>query len=85
MRIIRDISAQDICKPCVATIGFFDGVHLGHRHLIRQVTDEAHRQGDIGSMVVTFDVHPRQVVQTGYRPQLLTPPTRSSTCCVQPA
>ena len=28
-------------QPCVATIGFFDGVHRGHQYLIRQVTDEA--------------------------------------------
>ncbi len=58
--------------PCVATIGFFDGVHLGHRFLIGRVTDEAQRLG-MQSAVITFDRHPRQVVDTGYMPQLLTP------------
>lgn len=57
--------------PCVATIGFFDGVHLGHRHLIAEVCDEAQRQG-LASAVVTFSEHPRQVVDTAYVPQLLT-------------
>lgn len=55
----------------VATIGFFDGCHLGHRHLIRQVTDEATRR-DMESCLVTFDKHPRQVLQTDFRPNLLT-------------
>ena len=54
-------------KPCVATIGFFDGVHLGHRHLIEAVRKEAEQQG-LESTVVTFDRHPRQVVSTDFHP-----------------
>ena len=57
--------------PCVATIGFFDGVHLGHRYLIRQTQEVAVRRG-VPAMVVTFATHPRQVMQPGYRPCLLT-------------
>lgn len=57
--------------PCVATIGFFDGVHLGHQYLLRQVADDAHRHG-LASAVITFGDHPRQVLQTDYRPLLLT-------------
>lgn len=55
----------------VATIGFFDGVHCGHRHLIRQVTEEARRRS-LTSLVVTFDRHPRQVLDSGYCPRMLT-------------
>ena len=58
-------------KPCVATIGFFDGVHLGHRHLIEAVRKEAEQQG-LESTVVTFDRHPRQVVSTAFHPCLLS-------------
>ena len=58
-------------KPCVATIGFFDGVHLGHRHLIEAVRKEAEQQG-LESTVVTFDRHPRQVVSTDFHPCLLS-------------
>ncbi len=54
----------------VATVGFFDGVHIGHRHLIDQVKKEAERRG-LPSAVVTFPVHPRKVLQTDYQPALL--------------
>ncbi len=53
-----------------ATIGFFDGVHLGHRCLLRQVCAVARERG-LSSLVVTFDRHPRQVFG-GYVPSLLT-------------
>lgn len=55
----------------VATIGFFDGVHRGHQFLISRVIDEA-KQSGMGSVVVTFDRSPRQVLQKNYRPQLLS-------------
>lgn len=54
----------------VATVGFFDGVHVGHRHLIEQVKSEAKRRG-LPSAVITFPVHPRKVLQTDYQPALL--------------
>ena len=54
-----------------ATIGFFDGVHRGHQFLISKLTEMAHASGR-KSMVITFDRHPRQVVQTDYVPRLIT-------------
>jgi riboflavin kinase/FMN adenylyltransferase len=54
----------------IATVGFFDGVHIGHRHLIDQVKREAARRG-LPSAVITFPVHPRKVLQTDYQPALL--------------
>ena len=56
-----------------ATIGFFDGVHLGHQYLLRQLKREA-TDHDLKSMAVTFDRHPREVVQTGWRAPLLSSP-----------
>ena len=55
----------------VATIGFFDGVHRGHRFLIDRVIEEAQRSGML-SAVITFDRHPREVLQTDYQPDLLS-------------
>lgn len=58
-------------QACVATIGFFDGVHRGHRFLIRQLTRYAVGH-DLASLLVTFRTHPRQIMQAAYQPQLLT-------------
>lgn len=55
----------------VATIGFFDGVHRGHRYLINKVMETAHVHAQ-QSMVITFDRHPREVLQSDYQPQMLT-------------
>lgn len=44
--------------PKVATIGFFDGVHLGHNYLLDELKTES-RQMSMESMVVTFMNHPR--------------------------
>ena len=46
----------------VVATGFFDGVHVGHRHVIEQLTATAAVRGD-ESMVVTFWPHPRNVLQ----------------------
>ena len=73
MEIISDINHQTL-PPSVATIGFFDGVHRGHRFLINQVKEVAAKDG-LYSALITFPVHPRQVIQTAYRPQLLSSPT----------
>jgi riboflavin kinase/FMN adenylyltransferase len=53
------------------TIGAFDGVHLGHREVLRLVRDLA-RARDLESAVVTFDRHPAQVVRPESAPKLLT-------------
>lgn len=56
---------------CVATVGFFDGVHGGHRFLLNEVIEEARRQQSI-SVVVTFNEHPRKILKSDYQPRLLT-------------
>ena len=57
--------------PTVATVGFFDGVHRGHLFLIGQVKRLACERG-MASLLVTFDSHPRQVMQHDYQPRLLS-------------
>ncbi len=58
-------------EPCVATIGFFDGVHRGHRFLIDHLVATAKEDG-LSSMVITFDEHPRKVLNSDFQPQLLS-------------
>lgn len=54
----------------VATIGFFDGVHLGHQYLINGLKEWAEKF-QLPSAVITFPVHPRQVLHASYQPKLL--------------
>lgn len=59
-------------NECVLAMGFFDGVHLGHRRVIQKAIDKAHELG-IQSAVMTFDPHPREILgQSGYT-RYLTP------------
>lgn len=58
-------------NPSIATIGFFDGVHLGHQFLLNKLADMA-QQSDLEATVITFDRHPRQVLQSDYQPKMLS-------------
>lgn len=58
--------------PCAATIGFFDGVHRGHRFLLDCLREAAAARG-LHSLAVTFGEHPRCTLQPDFRPRLLTP------------
>lgn len=53
--------------PSVVTIGKFDGVHLGHAHLLRQLVASAHARG-WRACVVTFDRHPFEVLRPEHAP-----------------
>ncbi len=57
-------------EPIVATIGNFDGVHLGHQAILKSVTDAA-RSRSARSLLITFDPHPLAVVAPSRRPKLL--------------
>ena len=58
-------------RPSVATVGFFDGVHLGHQAVFDRVQAEAQAR-DLRSVAVTFDRHPREVLTPGREPRLMT-------------
>jgi riboflavin kinase/FMN adenylyltransferase len=55
----------------VATVGFFDGVHLGHRTVLGRTVAAARERG-VPAVAVTFDRHPREVLTPGREPRLLT-------------
>jgi riboflavin kinase/FMN adenylyltransferase len=66
----------DLLQPdaCVATMGFFDGIHLGHRYLIESTQKIAQEKG-LPTMVISFWPHPRTVLDTNFCPQLLSDDT----------
>lgn len=51
-------------RPCAVTIGVFDGVHRGHQHLVALMMDHARREG-LATVAITFNPHPRTVLQPG--------------------
>ncbi len=55
----------------IATIGFFDGVHKGHQFLFTHLRALA-QERRLAPLIVTFDTHPRAVLDADYIPQLLT-------------
>lgn len=69
MIVIRQ-NEDTIEQGIVATIGFFDGVHVGHRFLIKELQDWG-KKLNMPSAVITFPEHPRQVLHSDYRPKLL--------------
>ncbi len=71
MKIIHHPSGLGVVHPRISlAIGVFDGVHLGHQHIIRQTLALA-RQHSALSVVVTFDRHPNSVVAPDRVPPLL--------------
>lgn len=56
MKILNSIDI--LREPTIATIGFFDGVHLGHEYLLRDLRSEARCRG-LKTLVITFSNHPR--------------------------
>ncbi|MBD8869087.1 bifunctional riboflavin kinase/FAD synthetase [Nocardioides donggukensis] len=56
----------------VVTVGNFDGVHLGHQHVVRRAREAADEVGAEQVVAVTFDPHPIAVLRPEHAPQALT-------------
>jgi riboflavin kinase/FMN adenylyltransferase len=68
MDVIRDSEKiPDKLKEAFATIGNFDGVHLGHKFIFQKLVDEARREGR-SAIVISFDPHPKQLLHPELRP-----------------
>lgn len=61
MSVEEELGKLSPRKEMLLTIGVFDGVHLGHKHLISQLKELARKQGSL-SGVITFGQHPREVL-----------------------
>lgn len=59
-----------VAAPSVVTIGNFDGVHRGHRVLLRRTVDTAADRG-LRAVAMTFDPHPAAVLRPGSEPPRL--------------
>ena len=65
------VGKDNTTRPCVATIGTFDGVHRGHQFVVQQVVNQARERG-LDAVVLTFPNHPLQVLRENFQPQMLT-------------
>ncbi len=76
MRVYRSLAeVPPDFGPSALSIGNFDGVHFGHRRILRRVKELADQHGWKAS-VLTFDPHPTRVVAPDRTPPLLTSPDR---------
>jgi riboflavin kinase / FMN adenylyltransferase len=72
MQVARHIREIPFQKNSTVTVGTFDGVHLAHQKIVKEVVALA-RERNGRSVIVTFEPHPREVVSSaGPRMQLLT-------------
>jgi riboflavin kinase/FMN adenylyltransferase len=72
MQLIRGlINLNHQADSCVATIGNFDGVHLGHRAIIKKVIQQA-KQSNHQSCVILFEPHPKEVFMGDNCPARIT-------------
>lgn len=61
MQIVKELAELTPERETMLTIGVFDGVHLGHQHLIKRLNKEAAERGLL-SGVVTFRGHPQEML-----------------------
>jgi riboflavin kinase/FMN adenylyltransferase len=69
---VDDLGLPQLENGSVVTVGTFDGVHLGHRDILRCVARRAETLG-VPGLLITFRPHPLEVVNPSAAPMLLTP------------
>ena len=69
MKIYKNFkpSPKNCGVKTVATLGTFDGVHIGHRHILNRVINRAEQTG-IKAVVLTFDRHPVSIIKPDFSP-----------------
>lgn len=75
MAIFYDLNHLPQFRKPVLTIGSFDGVHHGHKAILNKVSSLANAIGG-ESILITFDPHPRKIIQPGQHLGLLNAPSQ---------
>ncbi len=71
MHIFRGLPRSSLSQPCALTIGNFDGVHLGHQAMLRELKKEADARG-LATCVMTFAPHPREYFNPASAPKRIS-------------
>ena len=61
MQILSNLFEIKLSKATIATIGTFDGIHIGHQKILNSLARFA-KENSLKSVVITFDPHPRKVI-----------------------
>tara|TARA_B100001057_G_scaffold393995_1_gene403082 strand:- start:4729 stop:5664 length:936 start_codon:yes stop_codon:yes gene_type:complete len=70
MIVLRDLFKVKLDKPSVATIGTFDGVHLGHKKILKSLISNSN-ETNLNSVLITFDPHPKKVINPNSKIELI--------------
>ncbi|MCK4463778.1 MAG: bifunctional riboflavin kinase/FAD synthetase, partial [Candidatus Omnitrophica bacterium] len=70
MKILYSVKKLPHMNRPMATIGIFDGVHVGHQKLLRRLAEKAHRKKK-KAIVITFIPHPYRILHPGKAPPML--------------
>lgn len=70
MIVIKDLFKAKLKNPSIATIGTFDGVHLGHQKILKSLISHSKKQ-NLSSVLITFDPHPRKVIDPKSKIELI--------------
>ena len=71
IQVFRKLSDIKYVKNTILTLGTFDGIHLGHQHIISAVVEKT-KKNKMRNFVLTFDPHPRKVLSKDDKVYLLS-------------
>src|SRR6516225_8246064 len=71
MKVITSLADADVSHPSVVSIGNFDGLHLGHREILKTVVKRAHELGS-RSVAMTFSPHPIRFLAPDRAPRMIS-------------
>ena len=71
MGLFQELKIEKELQDSFITVGVFDGVHLGHKHLIERLTESA-RKNRRSSGILTFKNHPATILNPKFQPNFLT-------------
>jgi riboflavin kinase/FMN adenylyltransferase len=73
MKVATSLEDADVSHPSVVSIGNFDGVHLGHRKILKTVVEKS-RQLGVQAVAMTFSPHPVQFLAPDRAPRRISTP-----------
>ncbi len=68
--------------PTIVSVGNFDGVHCGHKHVLEEVVQRAKSSG-AKAIAITFEPHPLRILRPDVAPRLITPPAMKEALLAQ--